>query len=100
MSSRKTPGSRCGIERRPALLDMMPQSAVSDCAKLDQVYAPLQELLQGLLEIQEISEAVRDARLELHEQIDVTVFGIEILSQDRAKQLELMHAIKAAQPTD
>lgn len=78
-------GSRCGIERRLTLLDMVPQAAIPDSAKLDQVYGAPQKLLEGPLEIQEIGEAVRNAWLELHEQVDVTVLGVEILAQDRAK---------------
>ena len=79
---------------------MVPQAAVSDCAKLDEVYAPPQEVFQGLLEIQEIGEAVRDARLEFHEQVDVTALGVKVPPQDRAEQLELAHAVKAAQSAD
>ena len=64
---------------------MMPQAAIPDCAELDQVYGAPQELLKGLLEIQEIGEAVRNARFELYEQVDVAALGVEILAQDRAE---------------
>ncbi len=76
-----------------ALLGVVPHAAIADYVKLDQVYGAPQELLKGLLEIQEIGEVVRNARLEFHEQVDVTVLGVEILAQDRTEQLELAHAI-------
>lgn len=53
--------------------------------KLDEVYTPPQEVFQGLLEVQEIGEVVRDARLEFYEQVDVTALGVKVPAQDRVE---------------
>ncbi len=79
---------------------MVPQPAVSDCAKFYQVYSPPKTTFECFLEAQEICEAICHLWLEFHEHVDVTVLGIEILAQDRTEYLELAHAVKAAQPAD
>jgi len=79
---------------------MVPQPAISDCTKLDQIYVPAQKNFKGLLEAQKIGEVVRHLRLEFDEQVDVTTLWIKVGAQDRAEQLELPHAVKAAESAD
>jgi hypothetical protein len=57
----------------------LPQPAVLNCVKLDQVYSSPKETFECLLEVQEIREAARHLWLDFHDHIDVAA-GIKVLA--------------------
>lgn len=75
----------------------MAQSAISDGTQLDQVHRATQEGLQRLLQIEKIRKAVGRIRLELDHDVYVTAGGIEVATNDRAEDLQLLHAVAEAQ---
>jgi len=60
----------------------VPQATISNCVKLNQIYGPPKEKLEGLFEIKEVREAVSHPRLEFHDYIDVTALWVKVTAQD------------------
>ena len=57
------------------------------------VHRATKELLQRFFEIQEIREACGDRRFELDEHVHIAMLGVEVLAQNRPKDLEALYAM-------